>query len=265
MSLFARGVTVWHGIRTSLQECFDWLLPPACQLCGKTLPELCEPHLCGACLGGFLPLNSPRCPFCLLPHATAGGADYPCEGCLRAPLPITGMVALGLYQEGLREAVHRFKFRNAIGLQRPLGQLLAASVAGRWEDDLPEIVVPVPLHRTRLRQRGYNQALLLAQEIGRRLDLKMERGLLQRSVATTSQQELPLIERQRNVKGAFTVLRPLNGERFLLVDDVLTTGATVRHCAESLLAAGASAVDVAVLARAPRPGGDDLSLGAVHG
>jgi len=256
---------VWRCLRAYLKDGFDWLLPPACQLCGKSLPDAGEPHLCSTCLARFLPLESPRCPCCLLPHVTPDGADYLCEGCLRTPLPITGVVALGLYEAGLREAVHRFKFRNAIGLQRPLGMLLSEKLATRWGNDPPDGVVAVPLHRSRLRQRGYNQSLLLAQELERRLGVELIRGLLSRQVATAAQQGLPLLERQHNVKGAFSVERPLQGERLLLVDDVMTTGATVRHCAQSLLAAGAGAVEVAVLARAPRPGAHDLSREAVRG
>ncbi|PLY01714.1 MAG: amidophosphoribosyltransferase [Desulfuromonas sp.] len=252
-------------VLTYLQEGLDWLLPPACQLCGATLSDSRQPHLCEACQARIYPLESPRCPLCMLPHATPVGADYLCEGCLRHPLPVTSVVALGSYEDGLREAVHRFKFRNAIGLQRPLGWLLAEQLAARWGDAPPDGLLPVPLHRKRLQQRGYNQSLLLAQEIRRCLNVRLAKGLLVRRVATAAQQGLALDERQRNVKGAFAVSRRLQGERLLLVDDVLTTGATVRQCAEALLKAGAGTVEVAVLARAPRPDGHNLCREPVRG
>jgi len=250
-------------LQKALQETFDWLLPPACQLCGETLIPSSVIHLCQPCRERFPKITSPRCPHCLLPHATPAGADYPCEECLRNPLPTSQVVALGSYQEGLREAIHRFKFRGGIGLSRPFGELLASSLAeGKI---IPDSIVPVPLHGRRLRRRGYNQSHLIARELQRSLGGVLEKRLLVRSQETLPQQELPLSERRRNVRGAFMVTRKLGGESILLVDDVLTTGATVRGCAEVLRKAGAADIVVAVLARAPRPGGDNLSEMPIRG
>jgi ComF family protein len=111
-------------------------------------------------------------------------------------------------------------------------------------------VIPVPLHRARLRSRGYNQALQLARQIGRQLDVPVAADLLRRTRATAPQQGLTAAARHGNLRGAFAVHRPLGGQRVLLVDDVMTTGTTARECAAALRAAGAASVDVAVLGRA---------------
>ncbi len=256
---------MWESPQRWLRECFDWLLPPACQLCGATLPMPAHPHLCRGCRDTFPPPPSPRCPRCLLPHATPVGVDYPCEACLRQPLPIQRLDALGLYGDGLREAIHRFKFRGALGLSRPLGMLLAHHLDTQAAYPTPDLVVPVPLHPRRLRQRGYNQAQLLGREVQKVLGGSLEQRLLVRQRETTSQQGLPLAQRQENVRGAFAAPRTLEGEARLLVDDVLTTGATIRHCARTLYRAGAGTVAVAILARAPRPDAKHLSGVGVHG
>jgi len=113
-----------------------------------------------------------------------------------------------------------------------------------------DAIVPVPLHRRRLQQRSYNQSLLLAREIGRRLQMPVAVDLLQKSVATVAQHELSAKERERNLTRVFQTTRPLTAERILLVDDVMTTGSTVRACSQVLLAAGAVEVQVAIVARA---------------
>jgi len=255
-----------QGLWKAVLEGVDWLLPPACQLCGTTLAGTEAGELCRDCRGRIPSIPTPRCPSCLLPHAATSGVDYPCEACLRDPLPVASVTALGLYDAGLREAIHRFKFRNAIGLQRPLGAMLAMSLGDTVDAEgaRPKIV-PVPLHPRRLRERTYNQSRLLAVNMARHLQCDLECQLLVRKVPTLPQQELALDARRRNVRGAFEVTRRLSGEHLLLVDDVMTSGATLRSCATALLKAGAGRVDAAVLARAPRLSGRTLSGHADRG
>ena len=255
---------MWSSVWRHCNELFDWLLPAACQLCGRTLPVQGGLHLCGDCHEGFRPLPSPRCPHCLLPHLTPGGTDYPCEACLKNPLPLKRVVALGLYADQMREAVHRFKYRHALGLQRPLASLLARELEPHLEEMSPDLLVPVPLHRKRLQQRGYNQALQIARELARTLSIPLDRALLIRTRDTLPQQQLSLGERQLNLRSAFELRQIIPGKRVLLVDDVMTSGATLRSCADVLIRGGASEVSAAILARAPRFESAPLSREAIH-
>ncbi len=149
----------------------------------------------------------------------------------------------------LAVAVHGLKYRGRRVVAAALGTLLAE----RYPFALDALLVPVPLHPTRLRSRGYNQALLLARALGHRRGLTVAPRALQRTRATRAQPGLPAAERHRNLAGAFTVRgRALvAGRRIVLIDDVLTTGATAAACARTLLAAGAERVDVYTVGRAP--------------
>jgi len=141
----------------------------------------------------------------------------------------------------LREAIHRFKYQNMRGLAEPLGELLASYVV---EHSLPaSVLVPVPLHPARLAERGYNQAALLAREMGRRLDLPVVENSLLRVRATRQQVGLNAEERQANVAGAFACRdAQLAGQQVLLIDDVYTTGATLTACGAALAAIGAASI-----------------------
>ncbi|BCR03592.1 amidophosphoribosyltransferase [Desulfuromonas versatilis] len=237
-----------------LQALLDLLLPPACPLCGANLPQgPDQPPLCPACLAGIRPLESPCCPRCALPYPAEEGTDHLCEPCLRRPPPFAWVAALGLYMGTLQSAVQRLKFSGAIGLDRPLASLLADRFTDQVREFEPDLLLPVPLHRDRLRRRSYNQSLLIARVLGRRWGVPVACRSLVRTRDTPPQQALKADIRQRNLQGAFRLLGPLAGERVILVDDVMTTGATARECSRVLLTGGASAVAVTVLARTPRP------------
>lgn len=229
----------------------DLLFPPACPLCGSDFAARSPHFFCPDCLSGVRPITSPCCPRCALPFATEDGSDHLCESCLRDEPPFSRVAALGIYEESLRLAVQRFKYEGAIVLDRPLGGLLAASLE-RDDAFRPDLLIPVPLHRSRLRERTYNQSLLLARVLGRRWRLPVPARLLVRVRPTPQQQGLKADVRRQNLKGAFALKRKLRGERVLLIDDVVTTGATVRECSRVLMEGGAGEVTVAVLARARR-------------
>lgn len=153
------------------------------------------------------------------------------------------------YYEGrLLEAIHRFKYGGDMALLKPLGLLLLDGVKVLGE--MPDAIVPVPLHRKRLKERGFNQSLLLARELSRELSIGVDYLNLKRTLHTHPQINLKAKERRQNVRGAFEAVNPsrLRGRRILLVDDVFTTGATVRECAKALKKTGAE-VFVATLAR----------------
>ncbi len=192
----------------------------------------------------------PLCPACLDDAVRDGPRSAP------AGLVAGRAVAVGSYEGALREAVHRLKFSGWTFIVPLLGELLTGAVAqsGLWTADL---VVPVPLHPRRLAERGFNQSALLGAAVARSFGASLEGRALVRTRATRSQVELGPDERGRNVRGAFRVPHPglVAGARVLLVDDVLTTGATAGECGRALLDAGAAAVDLAVLAIA---GGDTV-------
>lgn len=236
----------WHDLRL----CCDLLLPPACLLCGCRLPAgVPAAEFCPACRAG-LPQPAPaRCPVCAVAHQCLTPSLHHCESCLREPPPFTRVHAVGPYAGTLQEAIQRFKYRGQTPLERPLGMLLGKAVMLE-SDSRPDLVVPVPLYRDRLRARGYNQALQLARQVSRRLAVPVAPTLLCRVRDTAAQQGLNAVARKNNLRGAFVVTAALTGQRLLLVDDVLTTGATARECARALRDAGAASVEVAVLGRA---------------
>lgn len=158
--------------------------------------------------------------------------------------------AAGLYQDSTKRAIHQLKYRNRITLAEPLGQILAQVVATAGNNFVPDVIVPVPLHPERLRQRGYNQALELARPMSRVLNSPLDTTLLQRSCKTQQQQGLSAAERRSNLRNAFVLTSESSARRILLVDDVMTTGETVRECSRTLVAGGVEEVQVAIIGRA---------------
>jgi len=243
---------IGSGFRAEVKDCFDLFFPPRCLLCHAPQGASPDASFCPRCLSGCLPVTSPCCPRCALPFATIGGGDHVCGECLLKPPDFAWTVAAGLYEEALRHAIHRFKFDGSIALDRPLARLLEAAwqrTAPAW---IPDLIVPVPLHPHRLKQRTYNQSLLIARELGRHHQLPVDPHLLIRLLPTVAQAGLTARERHRNLRGAFALTRPLAGEKVLLIDDVMTTGTTARICASTLCNGGAGEVALAVLARARR-------------
>ncbi|MCL6451424.1 MAG: ComF family protein [Acetobacteraceae bacterium] len=228
-------------------------VPPGCLICGRS-PLHDEPsrRLCAACLSSLLdfpPYSCARCGRPLPPPLPDAGPGWNrgCPDCAR--FQHLGRVrAVGVYTGALRAAIHMLKYGGRLELAPMLGRLLARMVGAC----LPEAqaLVPVPLHPGRLRQRGYNQAELLAREAARLLGLWAGPTGLVRLRPTRPQAGLDAGERALNLAGAFGVGRAgeLVGRRVVLVDDVMTTGATLEECAACLLRAGAAQVDAAVLA-----------------
>ena len=237
----------------------DLLLPPTCLLCSVQVdaPGL----LCGACFGELNLAGEPCClccgrPFELAWHAAEGGL---CQNCLDTPPPFERARAALTYDAAARRLLLPFKHGDRIELATVLARMMARAGGGLTRE--ADVLVPVPLHRRRLFVRRYNQSALLARCLGRMVGRPVLPDGLARSRATASLGGKSAAERRDEVAGAFSVrprrARSIEGRRVLLIDDVMTSGATCAACAESLLAVGAAAGDVLVAARVPDPRLDD--------
>lgn len=229
----------------------DLLLPPRCLKCGVEIGG--DGALCAECWRGIAFLQPPCCARCGLPFEIDLGAEAICGACAReTPLYARARAALR-YDEASRTLVLAFKHGDKLQLAPALGRFMRR--AGAELLATCDVIAPVPLHWTRLFTRRYNQAAILAHALVRDGDPPVVADLLERHRATPSQGRSGRTERRRNVRGAFALKRSraVAGRRVLLVDDVLTTGATVSECARTLLDAGATAVDVLTLARTVRP------------
>jgi len=214
---------------------------------------------CPACTKGFVPILSPLCPVCGVMFTGRQGTDHLCPKC-DAELRAFGKArAVGDYEEGMMTVVHRLKYKSKIQLAHPFGMLMFILFCRIWNEDPVDIVIPVPLHRRRLKSRGFNQAYLLVKDWPRyslisnkpEFEFRISGDILIRTRWERPQTGLNRKERMAAIQGAFAVKKPFlaAGKRILLVDDVHTTGATAEACAEALTKAGALKVDVLTLAR----------------
>lgn len=233
------------GILTRLQ---DLLYPSLCLLCG-TREELVDGlDLCAGCRQD-LPTSGIACEQCAAELRTCPGSAVHCGRCLADPPPFARSRALGPYREGLASLVNMLKFQRRQEAGRLLGLLL-----GRYLRAHPEChsfdLLPVPLHPSRLRQRGFNQSAEIARWAARHAGLRVLRGAVIRRRKTVAQTGLSARERRRNLRGAFVCRRALGKRRIALIDDVMTTGSTVASLAAVVRAAGCARVEVWCCARA---------------
>jgi ComF family protein len=233
-----------------LKAFLDILFPPRCHACRAFIPDAGPVHLCASCLEDCHLIRSPLCIRCGIPFQTADGDDHLCGGCISEPPRFTAARAAASFDGPVRELIHRLKYNRRVQLCRPLG-LLAGNLLRPFADAAsPDLIIPVPLHVKRLRQREFNQAVLLGEVFARQWQLPLSN--LQRIRWTEPQISLSAAERAANVRGAFSVADPalLRGKRIILVDDVYTTGSTVAECAKVLFKAEAAGVHVVTIARA---------------
>jgi len=217
------------------------LLPPLCHSCRAPLQAPGEIRLCPDCLASVAGIGDPICSCCGRPFATFAGIDHPCGECTLYPPPFLAARSALRYEKRVREMIHSFKYGYRVMLRRPLALLAAPRLDDFVAEFAPELILPVPLHVKRLRQRGFNQAILLGELFSRRWQIPLSRDNLRRVRWTEPQVTLSAAERADNVRGAFSLARAelLEWKRVLLVDDVYTTGSTVKECSRVLAAAGA--------------------------
>jgi ComF family protein len=230
----------------------DAVLPPRCLKCGDILAA--APGLCPDCWGKLSWLAAPCCACCGGPFPFDAGADARCGACLQKAPAYDRARAVFRYDDESRDLILGFKHADRTESAPAFSHWMAR--AGAALLDSAELIVPVPLHWTRLATRRFNQAALLAQALGKAAGRPVEPQALIRRRATKSQGHLGRLARFRNVKGAIAVAErhatTVTNRRILLVDDVITTGATVESAAKALISAGARGVDVLALAKVIR-------------
>lgn len=227
---------IWHN-----------LFPSSCLLCsapGDANLALCSacyvelPHLQNACY---------RCGQTLSPTAISG---IECGHCLHHPPAFDRTLALFDYQAPLNRLITRLKFAADLKSAKLLGSLLAQRVQYVYQNtSIPELIIPMPLHYLRLRERGFNQSIELARPIAKLLNIPLQFTNCQRHYATLAQTQLPLAQRQKNVRHAFSIQDNLQGKYVAIVDDVVTSAATVNMLSQALCQAGATQIDVWCVAR----------------
>ena len=231
----------------------DIFFPTPCSYCNGPVGSSGIPYFCSVCWEDFAPISGPVCPRCGRPfdspESLSHSPAHECGQCRQYPPRFDQALAVGYFEGPLREAIHQYKYRPCRSLGRPLGDWMAGKV--RRLTDL-DMVMPVPLHPTRLRHRGFNQALLLAHRMCKQHDILLSCDNLFRVRPTRPQVELTGEERLKNVAGAFALRRQdtVKDRNVVIIDDVFTTGATMNECAAVLKEAGAAQVVALTLARA---------------
>jgi ComF family protein len=218
------------------------LYPSRCPLCeGTSHKFICSP-LCKDCWSHIRQYTGPSCRICALPFSSELSSI--CAQCFQKLPPFSKVINFGIYEGALAEAIHQLKFQGVRRISKPLALLIS-----NMSIPVVDGIVPVPLHIKSLRERGFNQSLLVARKLSRSLRIPLFMDMLIKKKETPPQIGLSARQRRGNIRNAFSVTGDVKDMRILLFDDVMTTGATVRECSRELLKAGAREVIVLTLAR----------------
>ena len=275
----AVGSAIAHKLRGLIAQALDMVFPLTCLECNRlfigsrsgryrlprhNLPmgseDILGGFLCPACRPSFTIIRPPMCTLCGLPFVSRHTRSHLCGDCRAHPPLFDKVRSVGRYETAMRTLIHHFKYQGCIQLAEPLGLLMWTVFQTHWDPAQVDVIVPIPLHPKRRRGRGFNQAYQLIKrwpELARRNGIDLERkkirpAWLSRRHHSRPQTGLNRHQRIENVKNVFdlTDAAAVSGRNLLIVDDVLTTGATLQACAELLKGAGAARVDVLTLARA---------------
>ncbi len=238
-------------LKSWLEAALAFFYPEVCQLCHAERATADEGYIGPQCRQRVRWIEPPFCERCGLPFAGEITTSFECKSCRETKLSFLSARAAVVARDVALEAIHRYKYQRALWFEPFLAGLLVQQARPLLGTHNCDLLVPVPLHPLKQREREFNQAERLAYRLGQAVDLPVNARLLQRVRPTRTQTQLSRVERAANVRRAFAA-RPgkaLHGERVVVVDDVMTTGATTNACAEALLAAGAGSVSVWTVAR----------------
>jgi len=235
-------------LRPLLEAVAELLFPARCLGCGAQLGKSRPLLICSTCRDGISIIGLPCCPCCGAP-----GVNHRCRTCRQHSFVFDQARSLVVYQEPIKSLIHQLKFDGSLaGLSSFAALAKEANAAALFHE--PDLILPVPLHVSRLRWRGFNQSLLLAKACFPAWQKKIQPDLLQRHRATIPQTQLDGVDRRSNLDGAFSLREPkaVSGKRILLVDDVFTTGSTLHECAKVLREAGAAEIAAFTVAKTVR-------------
>jgi ComF family protein len=239
------------SFQTWINVGLGFVYPEICQLCGEQRATAREGYVCGRCWSHVRFIKPPFCERCGLPFEGDLTAPFECANCREMELHFSAARSAVVARGAALDVIHRYKYQRALWFEPFLAGLLLREAAPALRGQHWDLIVPVPLHPLKQREREFNQAERLAVQLGAAANIRVNKKLLRRVVFTSTQTRLTRQQRAANMRGAFAMRNGalLDGERVILVDDVFTTGATTSACAQALLAAGAADVCVWTVAR----------------
>ncbi|MDO8786277.1 MAG: ComF family protein [Syntrophales bacterium] len=242
-------------MRSILKGLTDVIFPPSCVTCGVVLKPDKNLPFCPICFSRINFIRPPLCTRCGIPFNGHEAGDHLCGDCLTSEVYFSVARAVGRYENTILDAIHCFKYRGKIAVGEILGRLMADFARQALDIKDYSLIMPAPLHPKRLRERGFNQSVILAQTVSKRFSIVLDFMTLKRHIHTKPQVSLGKKERELNVRGAFEVSdkEKIRGKNIILVDDVYTTGSTVKECARVLTEGKAAKVAVLTFARAVQP------------
>ena len=246
MALKSIGLQVPNLLRDIYETGIVFLYPAKCRVCETFLEITSTPYICDNCWNDIQFLKPPWCDICGTP-----GVRGLCDECATAPPRYGKLRSIAFYQTTLQQAIHLFKFQKKQVFAQHLIHLINERIPADCCIADYDFILPVPIHKKRLRERGFNQATLLAKGVAQAAGVPVLTDALVRQRHTVAQSSLGMEDRQHNIIGAFEIPNPkvIRDKRILIVDDVFTTGATVREAVNELWKADPAEVDVLTLAR----------------
>ncbi len=234
----------------TIETAVSFIYPAQCRVCEKIIGIESVPYVCDTCWTNIDIISPPWCEICGIPNA-----EGICADCATKPPQYGKLRTIGIYHGTLQHLIHLYKFEKRTNLVKHLGQLIIANLPNDFSFDEYDYILPIPIHKKRLRERGFNQTMLLANHISKMSNNPILMDALIREKNTSPQSSLDREARQTNIIGAFALRRSevVRDKKLLVLDDVYTTGATVREAVKELWNADPMEIDVLTLARALNP------------